>query len=427
MIIASETIQKYFEKINTQVEQTFAVATEARKKSIDPEDVVEISLAKNMAERVVGLISVIAPQIANSGVVERIIELEKKYAALDWRVALKIAEEVAQEKFCKFKDKKEAIDVGIRTGFAYVTVGVVSSPLDGIVSIDIKKRMDNRGEYFCINFAGPIRNAGGTAAAVSIIITDYVRKKFGYDIYDATEDEIKRAMTEMQDYRDKVAPRQYFPSWEEHEFLMKHLPVEVGGEPSEKIEVSNYKDLPRIPTNFIRSGFALLTTECLPLKAPKLWKQIAAWGKEFELDSWLFLEEFLKIQKIQKAKGETAKKETSTKISPDFTFLHDLVAGRPGLSHPLRHGGLRLRYGRSRTSGFSSCAIHPASMFVVNSYLATGTQIKIERPSKGSALTSCDLIEGPVVKLKDGSVIILDTLQKAKENQEKIQEIIYFG
>lgn len=427
MPVASEKINKYFDVLNNQVQQAFEIATEARQKSLDPEDKVEVSLAKNMAERVVGLISVIAPQIVNCGVVERIIELEKQYTSLDWRVALKIAEEVAKEKFCKFKDKKEAIEIGIRTGFAYHTVGVVSSPLDGIVSIDIKKRMDNRGEYFAINFAGPIRNAGGTAAAVSVIITDYVRRQFGYDTYDATEDEIKRAMTEMQDYRDKVAPRQYFPSWEEHDFLMKNLPVEVAGEPSEQIEVSNYKDLPRIPTNNIRSGFALLTTECLPLKAPKLWKQISSWGKDFGLENWFFLEEFLKIQKIQKAKGQTEKKETTSKLSPDFTFLHDLVAGRPVFSHPLRHGGLRLRYGRCRTSGFSSCSIHPASMFIVNSYLATGTQIKIERPSKGSAITSCDLIEGPVVKLKDGSVFLVETVNQAKEIWDKVDEIIYFG
>ncbi|MBI4142023.1 DNA polymerase II large subunit [Candidatus Woesearchaeota archaeon] len=422
---ATITMQQYFDKIEKEVNTAYVLATSVRKKNKDPTNTVEISLAKNMAERVVGLISIIAPQIVNSGVVERIIELEKQYTPLDWRVALKIAEEVAQQKFCTFKSKQEAIDVGIRTGFAYVTVGVVSSPLDGIVSIDIKKRIDGRGEYFCINFAGPIRNAGGTAAAVSLIIADYIRTIFGYDVYDPTEDEIKRAMTEMQDYRDKVAPRQYFPSWEEHEFAMTHIPVEVGGEPSEQIEVSNYKNLPRIPTDFIRSGFALIMTECIPLKAPKLWKQISNWGKEFKLDQWFFLEEFLKIQKKQKAKGQAKKEGTS--ITPDYTFLHDLVAGRPVFSHPLRHGGLRLRYGRCRTSGFSSCCIHPASMYIMNSYLATGTQIKIERPSKGSAITASDLIEGPVIKLKNGSVTILDTLQKAKDTIENVSEILYFG
>lgn len=427
MITASQSMITYFQNITQQVDTVFRIATIARQKGIDPTDKVEISLAKNMAERVVGLISVVAPQLTNSGVVERIIELEKQYAALDWRVALKIAEEISQQKFCTFANQKEAIDVGIRTGFAYVTVGVVSSPLDGIVSIDIKKRNDGRGDYFCINFAGPIRNAGGTAAAVSIIITDYVRKKFGYDVYDPSEDELKRAMTEMQDYRDKVAPRQYFPSWEEHTFLMTNLPIEVGGEPSEQIEVSNYKNLPRVPTNFIRSGFALIMTECLPLKAPKLWKQISNWGKDFGLEHWFFLEEFLKIQKIQKAKGSTEKKQTTLTLSPDYSFLHDLVAGRPVFSHPLRQGGLRLRYGRCRTTGYSSCAVHPASMSLVHSYLATGTQIKIERPSKGSALTSCDLIEGPVVKLKDGSVLLLDNLAKVKEHEENVAEILYFG
>ena len=98
-MIANPPMQEYFDKIITEVNTTYAIATEARKKNKDPTTNVEISLAKNMAERVVGLISVIAPQIANSGVVERIIELEKQYAALDWRVALKIAEEVAQQKF----------------------------------------------------------------------------------------------------------------------------------------------------------------------------------------------------------------------------------------------------------------------------------------------------------------------------------------
>ncbi len=42
--------------------------------------------------------------------------LFKKYSPLDWRVALLIAVEVAKEKFCKFKDKKTAMEIGIRAG-----------------------------------------------------------------------------------------------------------------------------------------------------------------------------------------------------------------------------------------------------------------------------------------------------------------------
>ena len=95
-------MDKYFKEIDKNVKNLYEIAEKARKKGFDPADHVEIPLARNMAERVEGLVSAIAPQIKNSGVVKRIQEIEKEYGAQDWRVALKIALEVAQEKFCKF-------------------------------------------------------------------------------------------------------------------------------------------------------------------------------------------------------------------------------------------------------------------------------------------------------------------------------------
>ena len=84
-------------------------------------------------------------------------------------------------------------------------------------------------------------------------------------------------------------------------FLAKNLPVEIDGEPTEKLDVSNYKDLPRIETNKIRGGVALVTS-MVALKAPKLWKEISKWGKDFDMEHWNFLEGFLKLQKEMKAK-----------------------------------------------------------------------------------------------------------------------------
>ncbi|MEM4259701.1 MAG: DNA polymerase II large subunit [Candidatus Woesearchaeota archaeon] len=420
----SKEMQQYFNNIEKDSLKIFEIANELRKKGYDPEDNVEITLAKNMAERVIGLISVVAPQLKESTAVKRIMELEAEYGILDWRVALKIAEEIAKEKFVKFKDQKEAIEVGIRTGFAYVTVGVVSSPLEGFTSLEIKNRLDGQGQYFCLNFAGPIRNAGGTAASVCVIIGDYLRKIFGYGVYDPNEQEIKRCYRELEDYHEFVTNLQYFPSEKETEFLVKNLPVEISGEPSEKYTVSNYKDLPRVPTNFLRSGYCLIHSSCIPLKAPKLWKQIQKWGKEFQLDHWNFLEEFLKIQKSAKAK---LKKEVAKGITPDFTYIHDLVAGRPVLGHPLRNGAFRLRFGRSRVSGYSSQSIHPATMHILNNFIASATQLKVERPGKATAISVCDSIDGPIVKLKDGSVYFLETEALAKKYKEDIQEIIYLG
>jgi DNA polymerase II large subunit len=103
-------IQEYFESMESEVKKAYELATKARKNGFDPENYVDIPLAKNLFERVEGLIGALSPQIVGSGVAKRLEELDKKYGSGDWRVALKIAEEVAKEKFCKFKDQKEAMD-----------------------------------------------------------------------------------------------------------------------------------------------------------------------------------------------------------------------------------------------------------------------------------------------------------------------------
>jgi len=422
---ASEKMQKYFSEIEEGVNTAYKIANKARSQGYDPEDKVEIPLAKDISERVEGLISIVAPQIVNSGIVQRIKELEREYGSQDWRVALKIAEEVAKEKFCKFKDQKEAMEVGIRVGFAYVTVGVVVSPLEGFVKLEIKKRKDGR-DYISLFYSGPIRSAGGTGASISVIIADYVRKKLGYSTYDITEEEIKRNISETHYYHERGVNLQYLPSEEELDFLLRHLPVQIDGDPSEQIEVMNYKDLERIQTNRLRNGVALVLAECLSPKAPKIYKQLSRWGKDFNLENWNFLEKFLEIQKKVRAKG-AVKKEASIKIEPDYNYLKDLVAGRPIITHPSRKGGLRLRYGRARNSGFSADAIHPATQVVLADYIAIGTQLKCERPKKSDVVVSCDSLEGPIVKLNNGSVVVLETKEQAKQVVKDIEEIIFLG
>lgn len=444
---ATERMQKYFKETISKVNSAYNIAKDARKQGMDTSQEVDIKLAENLAERVVGLISVISPKVNNPEIVKRIQELEEKYSVLDWRVAVQIALEIAQEKFCSFDTKKEAMEIGIRMGFAYVTVGVVSSPLEGFTDLEIKKRADGK-EYFCMNFAGPIRNAGGTSASVAAIIGDYVRTHMGYAEYDPTDDEAQRCVVEIADYHDRVTNLQYFPSKEESIFMVKHLPIEIGGIASETIEVSSMKDLPRIPTNYIRSGYCLMHSSCLPLKAPKLWKNLSKWCNDFGIGHWKFLEKFLEIQHHAKSHGKhhVESKEAKTtrnypgdlaeiysymsqkiQISPDYTYITDLVAGRPILSHPLRSGGFRLRYGRARTSGYSAQAMSPATLSVLRDFVTTSTQLKVERPGKAAAITTCDTIDGPIVLLKNGNVVYVETEAQGKSFKDEIQEILYLG
>ena len=417
-------MENYFSKISEQIERCYEAANRARAKGYDPEAKVAIPLAKTMAERVEGLVSAASPEITGAGVPSRIYELEGQYGKLDWRVALQISLEVAQQKLCKFSTEIRAMETGIRIGIAYLTLGIVSSPLEGFVELKIKKRRDGK-DYFCLMYSGPIRSAGGTAGAVSVIVADYVRKNMGFGIYDPEEKEIRRLVTELYDYHERITNLQYLPSEREIVFLAQHLPVQIDGDPSEKIEVSNYKDLDRVETNRIRNGVCLVIGECIAQKASKIWSNIKKWVGEFGLEHWGFLKDFVELQKEIKAKEKEVK--AKDKLSPVYTYIQDLVSGRPVLTHPLRAGGFRLRYGKCRTSGYSAASIHPVTMHILNKFIAIGSQLKMERPGKAASITVCDTIDCPVVKLANGDVIRVESESLAKEILPDIQEILFLG
>ncbi len=420
------TIREYFQEIDAKVQSAYEVAALARTKGYDPEEKVDIPLAKCLPERVEGLVSAAWPALMGSGVAARITELEKQFGVLDWRVALTVSSEVAAGKYCPFHSKKEAIETGIRVGLAYITLGVIAAPLEGFIDITLKRTKAGK-EYLAANFAGPIRAAGGTAAAVSLIIADYIRVKHGLAQYDPDKHEKKRYIVEIQDYHERCTNLQYYPSEAEIEFLASHITIEIDGDPTETVEVSNCKDLPRIATNRVRGGMCLVMAEGLAQKAPKIFKQLDRWGNEFGLSHWGWLKEFLELQKAIKAKSKATKETEQLKIMPNYTFIKDLVAGRPVLAYPLANGGFRLRYGRSRTSGFAADCIHSATMQLLSGYIATGTQLKIERPGKATVISPCDTIEGPIVKLTNGTVIYVDTEALAKKIKNDVQEIIYLG
>ena len=234
--------EKYFKDFERDVKKVYEMAEKARAKGLDPVDEVEIPLAMSMAEKVVGLVSTVYPQMQDSGIAKRILALEKEYGKLEPTVSFKIAEEVAKQKFCKFASVLEAMDAGIRVGFAYITLAVVSSPIEGYTGIEVDKRLDGK-EYIRANFSGPIRSAGTTASCMVLILIDFLREMFGYAKYDPTEEGVRRYVSELTDFHDRIANLQYMPTEEEIVFLAQNLPIQIAGEKSEKLEVSNFKNL----------------------------------------------------------------------------------------------------------------------------------------------------------------------------------------
>jgi DNA polymerase II large subunit len=428
-IVCSPKLRRYFDTLDGKAREAYDLANKAKADSFDPEDHVDILLAESVGKRVEGIIAVAEPKIVDSGVAERITELEIKYGPGDWRVGLEIAWEVTSCKFFEMEDEEHAIGIGIRTGLAYTTNGVVSAPLEGLAEIKLRPRNDDKGNYISLYFAGPIRGAGATQQGVAIIIADYVRTKKGLPKYDPTSDEVNRYYTEMIDYYERVERKQYKPTKEEMDWVIQNMPIEINGDPSSNLDVSNYKNLPRVDTNRIRGGLALVLTDGI-VKYPKLWKQVSKWQDDFGLD-WNWMVKYFEIKKrvrsVTVGSAQAKSTDDKLKITPNFYYVSEIVAGRPVFGYPLETGGFRLRYGRSRLTGDGSWAVSPLSGRILLDFLSTGTQLRVERPGKSTALTMCDSIEGPIVKLEDDSVVRVESEEQAKKLKKKIKEILFVG
>jgi hypothetical protein len=66
-------------------------------------------------------------------------------------------------------------------------------------------------------------------------------------------------------------------------------------------------------------------------------------------------------------------------------------------------------------------------MYLSNNFLSNGTQLKVEKPTKGCAVTVCDFIDGPIIKLKNGSVRKISDVEESKKLYKDTEEILYLG
>ncbi|MEM3190681.1 MAG: DNA polymerase II large subunit [Candidatus Parvarchaeota archaeon] len=408
---------RYTESISAEVSREYSIAQGLVQASIP--------IAKDTASKVEGLLSVIIPDIIGSGLAGFIRENEAKYGPNDWHVAINAAIAVADSKFVKFKDEKDAIEAGIRVGLAYMTLGVVSAPLEGFIRMELKKRYDGK-DYISCFFGGPIRGAGGTAAASVIVIADALRAHFGIGKYDPTEEEVGRVKIESSDYNEYEARLQYLPTVNELDVLWRNLPVELDGDPTTDREISAYKNIARIKTNRIRGGAMLVLCEGLASKAQKINKVIKAIGDEYNISQdFSFLDKYIILK--EKEHTEENGNKGPVKVLPNYRYLEELAAGRPVFSYPQASGGFRLRYGRARTSGLAACALNPVTCRVLDNFVATGSQMRVELPGKACAVTPNSMIDGPVVKLKSGAVVKLNALEQFESLKEEVVSILYLG
>ena len=406
-IIVSDSMGLYFDDLESRLKKEIEIANSARSRGRDPKPRMEIPLAKDLADRVENLIGV-------KGVAEQIRKFDETMSREEG--ALAIGKAVAEGVVGEFESKSDAIEAAIRVSVAMLTEGVVAAPIEGIDRVDVDKN-DDGSEFIRIYYSGPIRSAGGTAQALSVLVGDYVRRAVGIDRYKPRKEEVERYVEEILLYR-RVATLQYTPSEDEIRLIVENCPICIDGEPTEAEEVEGYRNLERFKSNRVRGGMALVLAEGLALKAPKVQKHV----RNLKMDGWSWLDKL-----ISGTKSSDDDDSESIGVKPKEKYLRDLIAGRPVFSHPMRPGGFRLRYGRSRNTSFAAAGISPASMVIMDDFIVAGTQLKVERPGKAAGMAPVDSIEGPTVKLSSGDVIRVDDHETALLLHPDVESIIDIG
>ncbi len=384
-----------------EVKRAYDIANNARAMNFDPSDKTEIIPAPDLAARVEAIVGPV-------GVAEKIREMSKGKNRT--QLAFAVAETIIDGAFGLWSRDK-TIEQAVRTGTAIITEGVLVAPTEGISAVKINKNQDGT-DYLAIYYAGPIRGAGGTSAALSVLLGDFARRKLGIGEYRPTDTAVERYVEEIDLYDLRGARLQYKPPEDDLRWIIRNCPVCIDGEPTEDFEVGAYRNVPGIETNRVRGGVCLVTCEGIAQKASKLLSLSRKLGM-----GWDWLETVIKITKTKE----------KIQLQPDGRYLEEVVAGRPIFAYPSRLNGFRLRYGRTRISGIHAKSVHPATMVILNSFIAIGTQLKIERPGKSATILPCDSIEPPIVKLDDGSVVVVRSVEEAIALKDRVSKILWLG
>jgi len=403
---ASSQHNEYLSVLEKHLLSLYTLASQARSEGLDPSLEPEPYVARDLAEMVEGL-------VGPKGVAGRIRELVS--AKMDkYEMAFAVASDIVHAKF-GHTDPEAGAEQAVRSALAIMTGGITAAPMQGIAHVRIKENPD-KTRYLAVYFAGPIRSAGGTEQAVTLVVADHVRKILGLDSYKPTDVEVRRFLEELRLYEREVSRFQYHLPDELLVSALERLPVECTGTETDPVEVSSYRNIPRIETNRVRAGGLRVVNDGIVGRAQKVLRIVEA----MSILGWDWLG---KLKQHEMPNGLGQKKDRVD----DAAYMEDVIAGRPIFGFPSRRGGFRLRYGRSRNTGLAALGIHPAAMGILGGFLASGTQMRIEGPGKGCVVLPVDTIEAPVVKLKDGSVRRVEDYDEAVSIRGKVSKILFLG
>ncbi len=394
----------YYSNLSTETYSIFENAAAAKSSLVDSSGIIEPKIAFDLADRVSKM-----HEIDIAEPLRELLKINGKELS-----ALILSKEIALGKYSlSDASLEDRLDLAVRVGLAIVTEGVTIAPLQGISEVKIKKNKDGT-EYLSVSIAGPMRSAGGTESAVTMLIADHVRKAAGLAKFQANsfDDETGRFVEELRIYEREASSFQFHILDEDIEHVISNLPVELDGVDTDPFEVVNHKSMVRIKTDRVRGGALRVLNDGLIGRSKKLLKRIEL----YNLDGWEWLNDLKGVVQTGENQEDAAAKR-----------MREVITGRSVLSMPNKLGGFRLRYGRACNTGFAAVGVHPVVAEILDHTIAVGTQIKIDIPGKGATIAFVDSIDTPIVRLKNGNVVKIRDVKHGLEIKNEIEKILHLG
>ncbi|MHA2297141.1 MAG: hypothetical protein ACXADA_14025 [Candidatus Hodarchaeales archaeon] len=306
-------------------------------------------------------------------------------------IVLKVAEKIINDDR-SFPSKEERAKLAIHFAFASMTNATVY-PAEIISRVKI-----TREDCLRIVFSNLLRMVKLDYLSALVCVIELIRSSFGLKNMYYDPELLKRLEEEIQIYdEDRWRAVGNF------EFI-SYLSFEIKGEPLQT-QVTRYRNVKGTDGNSVRGGLAQFLLD-FAQKAVEIFNLARRTGL-----SELF---WLKRQFLELPRQLEKKKVLKLPLKPAKpVFSTDRAA-------------FRLRYGRTATTGFFTVGLHPAAMFFLES-LTPGSSLITDRFENKFAVFPVAEIAGPVVTLKNGSVIRITSLEQARKKHSKVTEILHLG
>ncbi len=382
--------QEYVNRLKKTITAQIQIASKARNQKHDPKSSIESNITNSSTKNILSILNI--PKLEDY--LPKRINQHKNLLLL----AADVAKQTINGRFIK-KPQEELILLALQNSFVILSHGQCSVPQDYIHRV----RIDPSSKHLTIFFTNTIRHVPGVIIGLVVLISDYIRGILHLNRFQSSSDIIRRYEEELTIF---LHMNDRLPSFDMNHMTLfiQNIGIELTSEPYERIEVKKYRNLPKL-TNHLRMGLCVALEKILhDLQNVVQQKKLAG------IPEWVWLD------------GVTFSPPNQAR---DFG-PKDIRSTQPLLAQSKTPGGFRLRYGLSRNIGYGTIGIHPVTILHTG-ILSPGCTVQLDLSNILYSISPVSSIMGPLVELKDKSLVRISTMAEYYEIKESIIQIWELG